>query len=99
MSKEGYVKLNTDSVQVLEKKLKQLKKEGCFISQNDRATYYKKLLDLQCRVEGMLIFSQNALFSILNKEFLAIKANETLFREWVMGNETSTSKYNTSFII
>lgn len=93
MSKEGYLKLNTDSVQVLEKKLKQLKKEGCFISQSDRATYNKKLLDLQCRVEGMLIFSQNALFSILNKEFTAIKANETLFRNWVTGNETSTSKY------
>lgn len=69
-----------------------MKKEGCFVSQTERATYSKKLLDIQCRVEGMVLFSQNALFSILKKEFDFIVAEEAKMRGFVNGNDSSTSK-------
>jgi len=63
---------NREKVDPVRTQLDALKRSNCFVSQADRAEFTKKLLDLECRVEGITIFVQTTVKDLLEAEMIII---------------------------
>eukprot|EP00111_Clytia_hemisphaerica_P011647 TCONS_00034225-protein len=84
--KEKFSKLNMNNVQPIKGKVDELKTAGCFVSQADRAAYSKKMLDIECRVEGMIIFVQSALSDLIKAELMIVSDTKTTLESLLNGN-------------
>ena len=84
--KEKFSKLNNNNVQPIKGKVDELKTAGCFVSQTDRAAYSKKMLDIECRVEGMIIFVQSALSDLLKAELTTVATMKDTLETSLNGN-------------